>query len=306
MILMVTNQEFENLRLDVYITENTDFTRSFVSNKIKEGKVTVNGETVTKNSYQVKISDVVFIEDDVIKELDVVAEDIDLNIVYEDDDILIVDKERGMVVHPSNGHHSGTLVNAVMSHCKGNLSSINGVIRPGIVHRIDKDTSGLLCICKNDKSHQSLARQFMEHSNIRKYKTIVKGRIKEDSGTIKTHISRDKKNRLRMAVNEDGKLAITEYKILERFKDYTYLECNLHTGRTHQIRVHMKHIGHPVLGDKLYSSVDKNFRDVDGQVLHAYYMEFTHPSTKERVSFNSELPEYFTEILEKLRKNGQQ
>lgn len=304
MIFIVDDKADENIRLDIYITEHTDFTRSFVSNNIKEGRVTVNGEVVTKTSYQVKQTDVIFIEDDIIKELDIVAEDLYLDIKYEDDDILIVNKEKGMVVHPSNGHHSGTLVNAVMAHCKDNLSSINGVIRPGIVHRIDKDTSGLICICKNDNSHKSIARQFMEHSNIRKYKTIVKGRIKEDDGIIKNRISRDKKNRLRMAVNEDGKLAITEFKVLERFKDYTYLECSLQTGRTHQIRVHMKYIGHPVLGDKLYSSVDKNFKNIDGQVLHAYYMEFTHPKTKERVKFESELPEYFIEILEKLRKNG--
>ena len=304
MILIVNDKTNENIRLDVYITEHTDFTRSFVSNNIKDGRVTVNGEVVTKNSYPVKLSDVIFIEDDIIKELDVVPEDLYLDIKYEDDDILIINKERGMVVHPSNGHQSGTLVNAVMAHCKNNLSSINGVIRPGIVHRIDKDTSGLICICKNDNSHKNIAKQFMEHTNVRKYKTIVKGRIKEDNGLIKNFISRDKKNRLRMAVNDEGKLAITEYQVLERFKDYTYLECSLHTGRTHQIRVHMKHIGHPVLGDQLYSSVDKNFKDVSGQVLHAYYMEFTHPHTKERVKFESELPAYFTEILEKLRKNG--
>lgn len=304
MILIVNDKTNENIRLDVYITEHTDFTRSFVSNNIKDSRVTVNGEVVTKNSYPVKLSDVIFIEDDIIKELDVEPEDLYLDIKYEDDDILIINKERGMVVHPSNGHHSGTLVNAVMAHCKNNLSSINGVIRPGIVHRIDKDTSGLICICKNDNSHKNIAKQFMEHTNVRKYKTIVKGRIKEDNGLIKNFISRDKKNRLRMAVNDEGKLAITEYQVLERFRDYTYLECSLHTGRTHQIRVHMKHIGHPVLGDQLYSSTDKNFKDVYGQVLHAYYMEFTHPNSQERVKFESELPAYFTEILEILRKNG--
>lgn len=304
MILIVNDKNNINIRLDIYIAEHTDFTRSFVSNNIKDGKVTVNGEVINKNSYQVKLSDVIFIEDDVVKELDVCPEDLYIDIKYEDDDILIVNKERGMVVHPSNGHQTGTLVNAVMAHCKDKLSSINGVIRPGIVHRIDKDTSGLLCICKNDKSHKSIAKQFMEHTNIRKYKTIVKGRIKEDSGIIKNFISRDKKNRLRMAVNPEGKLAITEYQVLERFKDYTYVECSLKTGRTHQIRVHMKHIGHPVLGDKLYSSVDKNFKDVDGQVLHAYYMEFNHPNTNDRVKFELDLPIYFNEILEKLRKNG--
>ena len=213
-----------------------------------------------------------------------------------------VNKPRGMVVHPAPGHQNGTLVNAIMFHCKNNLSGINGVIRPGIVHRIDKDTSGVLCICKNDFSHNNISKQFQEHTNIRKYVAIVKGLIKDDAGTIDNFLNRDKKNRLRMAVCDIGKRAITKYKIIERFKNHTYIECELLTGRTHQIRAHMRHIGHPLLGDLLYGGFDDKFKNLDGQILHAKFLEISHPKTNERISFTAEIPEYFREILNKIKK----
>ena len=206
-----------------------------------------------------------------------------------------------MVVHPSNGHLSQTLVNAILYHCKDNLSSINGVIRPGIVHRIDKDTSGILCICKNDLSHKNIAKQFAEHTNVRKYKAIVRGNILQNEGIINKPIGRDKRNRLRMAIDKAGKEAITEYRVIEKYDNYTLIECNLKTGRTHQIRVHMKDLGHPILGDLVYGKPDKNFKELNGQILHAYYLEFNHPRTNERMIFLSNLPEYFNKVLNKIK-----
>ena len=302
MILNLDNEKDINKRLDVYIKENSSFSRTYIDLLIKEGYVKVNGILITKSSYKTKLSDNIDITEKEVTKLDLNPEDIPLNIIYEDDDILIIDKERGMVVHPSNGHSNNTLVNAILYHCNDNLSSINGVIRPGIVHRIDKDTSGILCICKNDFSHKNIAAQFAEHSNIRKYKAIVRGNIKQDEGVIDKPIGRDKRNRLRMAIDENGKNAITEYKVIERFESYTLIECNLKTGRTHQIRVHMKDLGHPLLGDLVYGKVDKNFKDLNGQVLHAYYLEINHPTTNERMVFESKLPKYFEDVLEKIRK----
>lgn len=300
MTLIVDDNDKTNQRIDSFIKNYSSLSRTYISTLIEEGYVKVNDVVIVKPSYKTKLNDNIDITEKEIKTLDIVPEDIPLNIVYEDEDILIIDKERGMVVHPSNGHQSGTLVNAIMYHCRDNLSSINGVIRPGIVHRIDKDTSGILCICKNDESHKNIAKQFSEHSNIRKYYAIVKGEIINNTGTIDKPIGRDKRNRLRMSVSPTGKEAITKYRVLKRFKNYTYIECELMTGRTHQIRVHMKDMGYPLLGDLTYGRVDKNFRDLDGQMLHAYYLEINHPRNNERVVFKSNLPEYFEKVLEKL------
>ena len=290
-------------RLDVFLSEKTEYSRNFLINKIKSGCIKVDDKIIDKPSYKISLDSVVQFDDFKSETLlDVREENISLDILYEDLDILIINKPRGMVVHPAPGHKNGTLVNAIMFHCKNNLSGINGVIRPGIVHRIDKDTSGVLCICKNDFSHNNISKQFQEHTNIRKYVAIVKGLIKEDAGTIDNFLNRDKKNRLRMAVCDIGKRAITKYKIIERFKNHTYIECELLTGRTHQIRAHMRHIGHPLLGDLLYGGFDDKFKNLDGQILHANYLEITHPKTNERISFTAEIPEYFREILNKIKK----
>ena len=305
MILHIDSDDKINIRLDSFIKSYSDLSRTYIASLIDEGYVTVNDNIVEKSSYKTKLHDIINVTEKEIEVLDIEPEDLPLDILYEDEDMLIVNKERGMVVHPSNGHESGTLVNAIMYHCKDKLSSINGVIRPGIVHRIDKDTSGILCICKNDESHKSIASQFKEHSNIRKYLAIVKGEIPKDSGEINKPIGRDKRNRLRMAVDRDGKEAITRYKVLKRFIGYTYIECELLTGRTHQIRVHMKDMGYPLLGDLLYGKVDRNFKKLDGQILHAYYLELNHPRTNERMVFKSELPEYFKEILNYLEGNNE-
>ena len=306
MILHIDSDDKINIRLDSFIKSYSDLSRTYIASLIDEGYVTVNDNIVEKSSYKTKLHDIINVTEKEIEVLDIEPEDLPLDILYEDDDILIINKARGMVVHPSNGHESGTLVNAIMYHCKDKLSSINGVIRPGIVHRIDKDTSGILCICKNDESHKSIASQFKEHSNIRKYLAIVKGEIPKDSGEINKPIGRDKRNRLRRAVDRDGKEAITRYKVLKRFIGYTYIECELLTGRTHQIRVHMKDMGYPLLGDLLYGKVDRNFIKLDGQILHAYYLELNHPKTNERMAFKSELPEYFKEILNYLEGNNEQ
>ena len=305
MILHVDSEDKINIRLDSFIKSYSDLSRTYIASLIDEGYVMVNDNVVEKSSYKTKLNDIINVTEKEIEVLDIEPENLPLDILYEDDDILIINKARGMVVHPSNGHESGTLVNAIMYHCKDKLSSINGVIRPGIVHRIDKDTSGILCICKNDESHKSIAAQFKEHSNIRKYLAIVKGEITKDSGEINKPIGRDKRNRLRMAVDKDGKEAITRYKVLKRFTGYTYIECELLTGRTHQIRVHMKDMGYPLLGDLLYGKVDRNFKELDGQVLHAYYLELNHPRTNERMVFKSDLPDYFKEILNCLEGNNE-
>lgn len=301
MILFVNDENDINKRLDIFIKEKSDLSRTYIDSLIKESYVKVNDIIVLKSSYKMKINDCVDITEKEVVELDLKPENIPLNIIYEDDDILIIDKDRGMVVHPSNGHLSKTLVNAILYHCKDNLSSINGVIRPGIVHRIDKDTSGILCICKNDLSHKNIAKQFAEHTNVRKYKAIVRGNILQNEGIINKPIGRDKRNRLRMAIDKAGKEAITEYRVIEKYDNYTLIECNLKTGRTHQIRVHMKDLGHPILGDLVYGKPDKNFKELNGQILHAYYLEFNHPRTNERMVFLSNLPEYFNKVLNKIK-----
>mgnify|MGYP002534906173 FL=1 len=272
--------------------------RSFVQKLIREGAVFV-GEKPVKANYRLRIDDVVSFELPENEEPDILPEDIPLSILYEDEDILVVDKPKGMVVHPAAGHYSGTLVNAVMYHCGNSLSGINGVMRPGIVHRIDRDTTGSLVICKNDMAHRALAEQFKVHSITRKYRAICMGVLKEDEGTIHKPLARDPKDRKRMAVTMkgNGKDAVTHYRVLERFRNHSYIECELETGRTHQIRVHMASIGHPLLGDEVYGS-GKNAYHLEGQTLHAWKLGFLHPRTLEYVEFDAPLPEYFQKLLQ--------
>lgn len=290
-----------NMRLDKFLTEKLpDMSRSHIQKLIRDGNVTVNEKTVKAN-YKVSLGEIIEIDIPEPECIDIVPENIPLDILYEDDDILVVNKPKGMVVHPAPGHYSGTLVNAIMFHCKENLSGINGVLRPGIVHRIDMNTTGSLLICKNDKSHRFLAEQLKEHSITRKYHAIVYGNLKEDSGTIASPIGRHPVERKKMSTKaKNGRPAVTHYQVLERFGNFTYIECQLETGRTHQIRVHMSSIGHPILGDDLYGP-SKCPYTLDGQTLHAKILGIVHPTTKEYMEFDAPLPTYFLNLLEKLR-----
>lgn len=290
-------------RLDAALAESIeDMSRSSLSKLIEQGDVTINGTVITEKKTKVKAGDEVVIVLPEPEVLDVLPEDIPIDIVYEDSDVLVVNKPKGMVVHPGAGNYTGTLVNAVMYHCGDSLSSINGVIRPGIVHRIDKDTSGLLVIAKNDNAHKALADQFAEHSMTRAYQAIVYNNFADDEGFVEAPIGRDPKDRLRQAVTDrNSKYAYTSYRVLERFGRYTHVECVLKTGRTHQIRVHMAYIKHPLLGDDVYGP-KKNSFGAQGQVLHAKTLGFIHPSTGEYMEFDSELPDDFKAILEKMRK----
>lgn len=291
--------EMENERIDKVLAEYVDtLSRSFIQKLLKDGQIAVNG-SVVKANYRVQENDKIVFHIPPAREPDIVAEDIPLSILYEDEDILVVDKPKGMVVHPATGHYSGTLVNAIMYHCKGHLSGINGVIRPGIVHRIDMDTTGSLLVCKNDMTHNDIARQLKEHSINRRYRAIVCGVIKDEEGMITSPIGRDKKNRKKMAATEDGKPAVTHYKVLQRFSAYTYIECVLETGRTHQIRVHMSSIGHPLLGDEVYGRGGGKYK-CQGQCLHAMTLGFVHPRTGAYVEVSAPLPEYFQQLLEVL------
>ena len=296
--------EQEGERLDKFLSIiYPEFSRAFFQKLIKSKQVSVN-ETPQKASYCVKIDDIVTVEIPDAVETTIEPENIPLDILYEDDDVLIVNKPKGMVVHPSAGHYSGTLVNAIMYHCKDTLSGINGEIRPGIVHRIDMDTSGSLIVCKNDEAHVNIAQQIKEHSVNRIYVGIVCGNVKEDSGTVEGAIGRHPIERKKMAINEkNGKPAITHYKVLERFKNYTYMQFKLETGRTHQIRVHMASIGHPLLGDTLYSSGRSPFKHLQGQCLHAKTIGFIHPKTGEYMEYSAPLPEYFEKLLCLLKSN---
>ena len=294
--------EFQaNMRLDkALVSFMADKTRSYIAKIIEDGNCFVNGK-LAKASLKLKEGDVITINVPEDKPLEVNAEDIPLDIVYEDKDIIIINKEQGMVVHPSNGHWEHTLVNAILNHCK-DLSAINGVIRPGIVHRIDKDTSGLICVAKNDSAHKFLAEQLKDHTMARDYIALVRGVIQENNGTIDMPIGRDKGNRQKMAVTrENSKPAITHFKVLKRFSNNTLVECKLVTGRTHQIRVHMSEIGHPVEGDPLYGSrtYDKLYKS--GQLLTAYKLRLIHPTTKKEMEFQIELPSYFKEIIDNLK-----
>ncbi len=287
-------------RIDLFLTGVLpSLTRSYIRKLIDEGRCFINGKAV-KAGCKVKEDDEVAFSLPEMAEPDILAENIALDILYEDADVLIVNKPKHMVVHPAPGHYSGTLVNAALYHCKGSLSGINGVMRPGIVHRIDKDTSGSLIICKNDKAHNSIAAQLKEHSVRRVYHAVVHGVLKEDELTIDAPLSRDPRDRLKIAVIQGGKRAVTHVKVLQRFSKFTYVACSLETGRTHQIRVHMAHIGHPVLGDEVYASGRKNMIKCDGQTLHAKTIGFIHPESGEYMEFDAPLPEGFTEVLKKL------
>ena len=295
--------ENAGVRIDSFLSEQCeDFSRSAITKNIQKGLVLVNGKVVSK-SYKLCVKDCIemTVEDPV--ELDVLPQDIPLDIVYEDDDLLVVNKPKGMVVHPAAGNYTDTLVNALMYHCKDSLSGINGVLRPGIVHRIDKNTSGLLIVAKNDKAHNHLALQIKEHSFTREYVTVVYGNIKDDSGTVDVPIGRHPIDRKKMCViDKNSKHAVTHFEVLERFSGYTMLRCKLETGRTHQIRVHMAYIGHPVAGDDVYGP-KKVIKALGGQCLHAQKIGFIHPTSNEYLEFTSELPQYFSEFLHKLQKS---
>lgn len=284
-------------RLDKWISNTLpDLSRSYIQKCIKSDELLVNGKP-QKASYRLRIDDEIVFHIPEAVEPDIAAENIPLTVLYEDADVLIIDKPKGMVVHPAPGHYSGTLVNAVMYHCKGQLSGIGGVLRPGIVHRIDRDTTGSLIICKNDHAHNCLAAQLKEHSITRRYRAIVHGVIDSDHGTVDAPIGRDPKDRKRMAVNEtNGKHAVTHYEVLQRYKEYTYIECRLETGRTHQIRVHMASIGYPLLGDEVYGKRKSPYR-LEGQTLHAMTIGFVHPSTGAYLEVTAPLPEYFEHLL---------
>ncbi|MED0959428.1 RluA family pseudouridine synthase [Bacillus paramycoides] len=292
-------EEQKSERIDKFVAEiNSEWSRSQVQQWIKDDVVTVNGKSVKVN-YKVKENDEITVTIPDPEELDIQAEDMNLEIYYEDADVLVVNKPRGMVVHPAPGHTSGTLVNGLMHHCT-DLSGINGVMRPGIVHRIDKDTSGLLMVAKNDMAHESLVNQLVAKTVTRRYKAIVHGVIPHDKGTIDAPIARDKKERQSMTVDENGKHAVTHFQVLERFKDFTLVECRLETGRTHQIRVHMKYIGYPLAGDPKYGP--KKTLDMNGQALHAGILGFDHPRTGEYIQFEAPIPEVFEDALNILRK----
>ena len=292
--------EMQNGRLDKACSEIfSDYSRSQIKQLLDGGNITVNGKT-EKAKYKVKSGDVIRLEEPETKTLELRPENIPLDIVYEDDDVIVINKPQGMVVHPAPGHDEHTLVNALLYHCP--LSTINGTFRPGIVHRIDKDTSGLLMVAKNDKAHRFLAEQLKEKPNIREYVALVHGRIAEDEGTINAPIGRSLKDRKKQAVVKDGRNAVTHFEVLKRYRDYTLVKCILETGRTHQIRVHMKYIGHPLVGDPLYGP--KKTIKGNGQFLHAGKLGFVHPTTGKLLIFEAPLPKIFQECLEKLDKNN--
>ena len=295
-------EEPGGLRIDRYLSEQLpEISRSYLQKVIRDGGVLVSGSPIKAN-YKVNIGDVIELLLPPAVEPEIQPEDLPLSILYEDSDVIFVNKPKCMVVHPSAGHTSGTLVNGLLYHCQGELSGINGVMRPGIVHRIDKDTTGVLVVCKNDWAHNRVAEQLKEHSITRRYRAIVWGSLKEDVGTVDALVGRHPVDRKRMAVvSKGGKHAVTHYRVLERFERFTYIECELETGRTHQIRVHMAGIGHPLLGDEVYGRGRSPY-SLQGQVLHAMVLGIRHPSTGEYLEVEAPLPEYFIELLEKLRR----
>ena len=299
---LIAEKEDTGKRIDVFVSDNMDsLSRSMVQKLIESGDILVN-EKKQKSNYKLRNGDIISANIPDPENVDIVAEDIPLEVIYEDEDIIVVNKPKDMVVHPAAGHFSGTLVNALMFHCGDSLSGINGELRPGIVHRIDKDTSGILVSAKNDNAHRELALQLADHSITRIYYAICFGNIKEDEGTIDKPLGRNPKDRKKMAITEkDGRRAVTHYKVLERFSKFTLMQAQLETGRTHQIRVHMASIGHPLLGDKVYGSEKQPFGVNDGQVLHAGVLGFIHPTKKEYMEFRSPLPEGFEKLIEKLR-----
>ena len=296
----IVSQEEKGKRLDTYIPSvDTDITRTSAQRLIEDGNILVNGKNV-KVSYKIQENDKISVEIPEPKQIELKAQDIPIEIVYEDSDIIVVNKPKGMVVHPANGNPDGTLVNAIMAICKDSLSGIGGEIRPGIVHRIDKDTSGLLIVAKNDNAHVKMSEQIKNHEVKKTYIALVRGVFKENEATIDMPIGRSISDRKKMAVNKNGKNAITHIKVLKRFDKYTLLQVNIETGRTHQIRVHLSHIGYPIVGDYTYSN-GKNEFDVVGQCLHAQKLEFKHPITQKDMCLEAELPQYFKDILDKLK-----
>ncbi len=299
-------EEFSDQRIDKFLAGiYTDQSRTFFQKLIKSGCVSVQNEIVTKNSTLISTGDMVTVDIPETQSVAIIPENIPLDIIYEDEDLLIVNKPKGMVVHPSAGHYSGTLVNAVLYHCEGSLSGINGEIRPGIVHRIDKDTTGSLIVCKNDRTHKLIAEQIKEHTVKRIYRGIVCGVLHDESGIVRGDIGRHPTQRKKMAVvTQNGKPAVTHYRVLERFSRYSYAEFRLETGRTHQIRVHMSHLGHPLLGDELYGGMSKNYavKGLCGQTLHAMTIGFLHPRNGEYMEFQAPLPQYMEDLLKLFRK----
>ncbi len=292
----IVTKELEGKRLDTYVASlDLELTRSMAQKLIQSKNILVNEKKI-KESYKVKENDKIKIVIESPKETNIEAEDIPIDVVYEDNDIMVINKAKGMVVHPGCGNPKGTLVNAVLSHCKGSLSGIGGELRPGIVHRIDKDTSGLIIVAKNDKAHINMANQIKEHKVTKIYTALVKGNIEENEATINMPIGRSQNDRKKMAVREDGKEAVTHIKVIKRYGKYTLLKAKIDTGRTHQIRVHLSEINHPIIGDEIYSN-GKNEFDVHGQMLHSTILEFRHPITGEKIHLEAELPMYFKNIL---------
>ena len=296
----IVEEKDAKVRIDKAISDkDPNLSRVAIQRLIDNGKILVNGKN-TKASYKLSVGDEITIEKEEPVEVKLEAEEIPLDVVYEDSDILVVNKQKGLVVHPGNGNPNGTLVNAIMARCKDSLSGIGGEIRPGIVHRIDKDTSGLLIIAKNDKAHINMSEQIKNHEVVKTYLALVRGNVKENEATINMPIARSTKDRTKMAVSKNGKNAVTHIKVLERFDGFTYIKVNIETGRTHQIRVHMAQIGYPIVGDTVYSN-GKNPFGVEGQMLHSSKLEFVHPVTGKEMVLEAKLPEYFEEILNTLR-----
>lgn len=287
-------------RIDSYLASNTESSRVTIQRLIENEKVLVNGKK-TKDSYKIQFNDEITIEEEKLKKIELKAQDIPVEILYEDNDIIVVNKPKGMVVHPANGNLDGTLVNAVMAICKDSLSGIGGEIRPGIVHRLDKDTSGVIIVAKNDKAHINLSEQIKNHQVEKTYIALVKGFVKENEATINMPIGRSTKDRKKMAVNKNGKNAVTHFKVIERFRNYTLLEVKIETGRTHQIRVHLSEIGYPIVGDTVYSN-GKNEWNIEGQCLHAKSLKFKHPITGKEMFIEAPLPEYFKNVILELKK----
>lgn len=296
--LIIVDEDTTKKRIDTYLSEKEEYSRMAIQRLINDGKIIVNGKKI-KASYKVQNGDKIKIEEEKPKEIELKAQNIPLEVLYEDNDIIVVNKPKGMVVHPANGNPDGTLVNAIMAICKDSLSGIGGEIRPGIVHRLDKNTSGAIIIAKNDKAHIALSNQLKNHEIKKTYIALVRGIVKESNATINMPIARSKNDRKKMAVDKNGKEAITHFKVLERFDDCTLLEVNIETGRTHQIRVHLSHIGYPIIGDDVYSN-GKNRWNVKGQCLHAKSLDFKHPITGKQIHIEAPLPKYFTDILKEL------
>ena len=297
----IIRSDTENTRLDKVIAVlDQELSRSMIQKMLDEGKILVNGKE-EKASYKTKLNDKISVEEVIAKEIELKAQDIPIEVIYEDSDIIVVNKPKGMVVHPANGNPDGTLVNAIMNICKDSLSGIGGEIRPGIVHRIDKDTSGLLIIAKNDKAHINLSEQIKNREITKKYVALVRGVIKENNATIDMPIGRSDKDRKKMAVRKDGKNAVTHFDVIKKYDGYTYLDIKIDTGRTHQIRVHLAEIGYPIVGDSVYSN-GRNPFDVEGQMLHAKSLEFKHPTTGKVLKLEAPLPEYFEEVLKELEE----